>query len=372
MKQVRILSVVTLITPLGEYGGPVRVALNQARELIAQGHNVVVAGAARGFARGLPQNIDGVPVALFPARTVLPRTGFAGLAAPGLQRRLGALASGADVLHIHAARDFVTLPVAAWARRRNLPYVLQTHGMIDASSHPLARPLDATLTRRVLRGAKWIFFLTDREREDLISVAGTGLNLQRLSNGVPVPHVERDAAARAEVLYLARLAPRKRPDAFVEMALRVADTYPDVSFRLVGPDEGKADEVMRRIGGAEQPVDIKWEGPLAPELVTERMARAKIYVLPSVDEPYPMSVLEAMALAIPVVITESCGLASIVRQAGAGIVVDSTVDTLAAAVERLLSDPQLAARMGAAGRQLTQDRLGMPAVAAALCSAYSG
>lgn len=368
---MRILSVVTLITPLGEYGGPVRVALNQARELIAQGHDVLVAGAARGFDGPLPRQVDGVPVALFPARTVMPRIGFAGLAAPGLQRRLAKLAADADVVHIHAARDFVTLPVAAWARRRKLPYVLQTHGMIDRSANALARPLDATLTRRVLRGAKCVFFLTDRERDDLVTVAGPRLRLQRLANGVPVPATPRADSTSSEVLYLARLAPRKRPDAFVEMALRVAQQFPNVSFRLVGPDEGKADEVMRQIGAADQPFDIKWEGPLAPELVTERMARASIYVLPSIDEPYPMSVLEAMALGIPVVITESCGLASLVRESGAGIVVDTAVGSLASAVERLLADPTLGETMGAAGRRLTRDSLGMPAVAAALCSVYA-
>lgn len=367
---MRILSVVTLITPLGEYGGPVRVALNQARELIAQGHHVVVAGAARGFDGPLPRVIEGVPVALFPARTVMPRIGFAGLAAPGLQRHLGKLAAGVDVVHIHAARDFVTLPVAAWARRRKLPYVLQTHGMIDRSTNPLARPLDATLTRRVLRGAKHIFFLTDREEADLVAVAGPGLKLRRLANGVPVPTITPERQSTTEVLYLARLAPRKRPDTFVEMALRVADHFPNVAFRLVGPDEGKAAEVMRQIGGAEQPADIEWEGPLAPELVTERMSRAKIYVLPAVDEPYPMSVLEAMALSIPVVITESCGLAPLVREYGAGVVVDTSLDSLTSAVELLLAQPKTAEAMGAAGRQLTRERLGMPAVAAALCSSY--
>lgn len=369
---MRILSVVTLITPLGEYGGPVRVALNQARELIAQGHDVVVAGAARGFSGPLPLHIDGVPVALFRARTLVPKIGFAGLAAPGLQRRLTALAAGVDVVHIHAARDFVTLPVAAWARRRKLPYVLQTHGMIDASTHPLARPLDAALTRRVLRGAKRVFFLTDREREDLVSVAGAELKLQRLANGVPIPADIRSDPSSSEVLYLARLAPRKRPDAFVEMALRLTARFPNASFRLVGPDEGKADEVMRRIGSAEEPLDIKWEGPLAPELVTDRMSRARIYVLPAVDEPYPMSVLEAMALGIPVVITESCGLAPLVREFGTGIVVDSSLEALVSAVELLLADPKRAQAMGDAGRRLTRDRLGMPAIADALCSAYVG
>lgn len=368
---MRILSVVTLFSPLGEYGGPVRVALNQARELIAQGHDVVVAGAARGFTGPLPTVIDGVPVALFPARTVVPRAGFAGLAAPSLQRHLRTLAAGADVVHIHAARDLVTLPVAAWARRHGVPYVLQTHGMIDPSNNPLAAPLDAVLTRPVLRGAKHIFYLTEHERRALIRVAGTRLRLRELANGVPIPTQPASASGRVEVLYLARLAPRKRPDAFVKMALRVAARFPNTSFRLVGPDEGRAAETMRLIGAAAGAADIMWEGPIGPEAVAERMSRARIYVLPAVDEPYPMSVLEAMALGIPVVITESCGLASIVRGSGSGVVVDETIEELAAAVARILADPDAAEAMGHAGRKAARESLSMAAVATALDNAYS-
>lgn len=367
---MRILSIVTLISPHGEYGGPMRVALNQARELIALGHEVVLAGAMRGFDGRPPDDLEGVPVALYPARTLLPGVGFAGLSAPGLYRALPRLTHGIDVMHVHLARDLVTLPAADWARRHRVPYVVQTHGMIDESSNPLARPLDAAVTRRVLRGAGRVFYLTERERDGLISVAGPDLALQELANGVPmplVPDVSRDTSP--EVLYLARLARRKRPAEFVRMAERVADEFPSASFRLIGPDEGEGAAVERLIHGAR--ADVLWEGPIAPEAVITRMARSSIYVLPAIDEPYPMSVLEAMSLGLPVVITASCGLASLVEHSGSGIVVDHSVEQLAAAVERLLREPATARRMGAAGAALTRESLAMSAVAKRLAKAYS-
>ncbi|HWU46343.1 MAG TPA: glycosyltransferase, partial [Humibacter sp.] len=292
---MRILSIVTLVSPHGEYGGPARVALNQARELIRQGHHVVLAGGARGYDGRLPDDIEGVPVALYPVHTLVPGTGFAGLWSPGLYRALSHLARDVDVMHIHLARDLVTLPAADWARRHSVPYVVQTHGMIDASNNPLAAPLDAAMTRRVLRGARRVFYLTERERRDLLGVAGPDLALQELANGVPLPQAPgapRDEAP--EVLYLARLARRKRPTEFVRMAELVSARFPAASFRLVGPDEGEADAVERLIHGAR--ADVLWEGPIAAEAVIARMSRSSVYVLPAVDEPYPMSVLEAMSL----------------------------------------------------------------------------
>lgn len=367
---MRILSIVTLISPNGEYGGPVRVALNHARELTSQGHEVLIAAGTRGYDGRPPTQLDGTRLALFPARTLLPGAGFAGLSSPGLYRALPSLTRGVDVVHVHLARDLITLPAADWTRRHHIPYVTQTHGMVDASSNPLARPLDAALTSRVLRGARRVFYLTDHERRDLVGVAGDGLRLQQLTNGVPpAGRVAHGPSTGAEVLYLARLAPRKRPLEFVRMAELLADEFPFASFRLVGPDEGEAAAVVR--AAAEGNADVRWEGPLPPEGVTERMARASVYVLPAVDEPYPMAVLEAMSLGLPVVVTRSCGLAALVQELGCGIVVGESTRSLAGAVAELLRDPERASRMGAAGTAATADRLAMSAVAATLQTAYA-
>jgi len=367
---MRVLSIVTLVSPSGEYGGPVRVALNQAAALAGRGHEVRVAGGQRGWDGAPPAVVDGVPTSLFPVRTVLPGTGFAGLAAPGLQRALPALTAGIDMVHVHVARDLVTLPVAAWLARHQIPYVLQTHGMIDASRNPLAAPLDALVTRKVLRRARRVFYLTSREQQDVTHVAGPGLTLEELPNGVPTA-TGSPGRAGSEVLYLARLAARKRPVMFVRMARLLLDRFPGASFRLVGPDGGEASAVAAAITAAQDP-RISWEGPADPAVTGERMARASVYVLPSVDEPYPMSVLEAMALGLPVVVTDSCGLAPLVRVCGGGIVVDDSLEALTEAVAALLSDPDEATAMGLRGRRHVQEHLSMTEIARRLENAYSG
>jgi glycosyltransferase involved in cell wall biosynthesis len=272
-----------------------------------------------------------------------------------------------DIVHLHLARDLVTLPAAVHARRAGVPVVLQTHGMIDPSTHPLARPLDAFWTRSVLRDAAAVLYLTPREREGLIAVAGDRLRLVPLGNGVPHSRA-RQSRNGVEVLYLARLAPRKRPEVFVEAAARLAAEFPAVRFRLVGPDEGRAGEVVQL--AAESGADIVWEGPIGPEATDARMSEASIYVLPAVDEPYPMSVLEAMAAGLPVIVTDSCGLAPAVEESGAGIVVGDSADALTAALRRLLADQELRRAMGEAGRQAATGRFSMASIARELLTVY--
>ncbi len=368
---MRIISVVTLISPLGEYGGPTRVALNQAAALRARGHDVVVAAATRGFDE-VPTSISDVPVKLFPARQALPGAGFAGLSSPGLWRWVRREARSVDVLHVHGARDLVTLPAARLAHLARVPYFLQSHGMIDPSSHPLARPVDAVLTRPVLRAAEAVFHLTALERDQLTEVSRGAARLLPLHNGVPAAEAGPPATDDVEVLYLARLAPRKRPLSFVEAAVALHAEHPGVRFSLVGPDEGEGAKVARAIELAQrQGVQIQWEGALSPGQTLDRLRHATVYVLPSVDEPYPMSVLEAMSVARPVVITDTCGLSGVVTEAGAGHVTDSTTGSLVSAIGQLLKDPDESAAMGRRGRAFVLEQMSMDSIAETLEGHYA-
>lgn len=367
---MRIAHVVTLVSPDGAFGGPVRVAVNLARAMQSAGHEVTILGAHSGYDTA-PTEIDGVPARLFPARRRLPGLGFSGLTCPSLRRYLRRSIREFDVLHVHMARDLITLPSALAARRAGRPYVTQTHGMIDPSRRLLAKVLDAIATRRALRGARAVFHLTAREREDLLRVVrARTLPLSYLPNGVPVAERAADVARGREVLYLARLQARKRPTVFVEAAIALRPRFPHVRFTLVGPDEGEAGAVLARIADAGASDTISWEGPLAPEQTLDRMRRASIYVLPSVDEPFPMSVLEAMSVGLPSIVTHTCGLVAALHDSTALVVVDESVDALVAELGALLEDPSRRMEQGARGQREVAEHFSVGRAAAAAVSRY--
>jgi glycosyltransferase involved in cell wall biosynthesis len=364
---MRILQVVTLISPDGAYGGPARVALNQSAELIQQGHEVTVASTTRGY-RVVPTVLDGVPVKLFPARTLIPGTGFAGMGSPAMTGWFRSNRKSFDIVHIHLARELAVLPMAVAARRYKLPYVLQTHGMVVPSNHPLAPPLDALWTRKVLRDAGAIFYLTPLERDQLLEVAGGFLRLTPLGNGVPDYPAAAQGPGLPEVLFAARMHPRKRPIAFVEMAKTLLNSGTDARFALVGPDEGEGAALREALKGDSR---ISWEGAVAPADVPRRMASASLYVLPSVREPYPMSVLEAMSVGLPVIVSSDCGLAQLVERARSGLVTNPQIPSLASAVESILADPTLARAMGERGRATVRTEFTMRTIGDRLVSAYT-
>lgn len=374
---MRVLQVVTLIDPENSYGGPVRVAVNQAQALRAAGHVVEVVAGARGFASSPPALFDGCTVRLFPVKVISKRFGFSGLIAPSMINWLRRSLSSFDVVHIHLARDLITMPAAALALAMKIPSIFQTHGMIRHSARPAAVALDSLITRRLLRRAESVLALTNIERRDLVEVCSDLNNIQLVPNGIPVPpedalrHVKGDTtdSDAVEVLFLARLHERKRPMLFAQAARALASSYPNARFKMVGPDEGEGPKIEAFITNA-RGLALDWEGAVSPDQTTERLARADIYVLPSINEPFPMSVLEAMALGIPSVVTSSCGLAPVLERSGSGLVCDESLDSLVDGIGSLLESSTYRSEMGQKASGIAKEEFSMTATANDLVRIY--
>ncbi len=367
---MKIAHVVTLISPDAAYGGPTRVAVNQCSALQDAGHEVTLFAAHRGF-DSKPDGVGGVSAVLRRGYFLHPGLGFAGLLSPGLLWELLTKMRGFDVVHVHLARDLVTLPAALLARLFRVRFVTQTHGMVDRSDRRLARVIDAVATRTVLAHAHRCLCLTPFESRELDLVDPHHGPVEIVPNGVPTPRCDPHPSRPLEVLFLARLHHRKRPTHFVEAALRLAPRFPTATFALVGPDEGEGAPVRRSIDESAAGGRVAVEGPISPDDSLRRMARASIYVLPSINEPFPMSVLEAMSLGLPVIVTDTCGLADAVREARAGLVVGPGEDELTSAIENLLTDSELREEMGKNGQRLVRSRFSMEKVRDQLIEAYA-
>lgn len=364
---MRIVHVVTLASQDGAYGGPLRVAVNQVGELRRRGHDVVLAAGWRGRSPA-PREVDGVPVRLFPVRQLVPGAGFSGLFSPGLVTFLRERSAVTDVVHVHAGRDLVTSTAMAVARHGRVPYVVQTHGMVGVDQRSRARAMDALLVRRLLGSAARQLVLTAAEARDLPLVMRRPGRVQRLMNGVPLPL--DPAAGGTQVLFCARLHTRKRPVAFVEMAGLLRDRGVRADHRIVGPDEGELSAVRNRVRDLGLAAQVQYEGALPYEHVLDRMRAAAVYVLPSVDEPFPMSLLEALSLGVPCVCTDSCGISDLLREHRAAIVTDGSPAAMAVAVEGLLADAPAREALGARGRRAVERVFSLGAVVDALEQVY--
>ena len=142
----------------------------------------------------------------------------------------------------------------------------------------------------------------------------------------------------------ARLHPQKGHTYLLEAAAQI----PDALFVLAGdgPDRDSIKQLVRRLG-LEARVRFLGQRQDIPQL----LASCDLFVLPSLYEGLPISVLEAMAAGKPVIATATGGTDEAVVNGSTGILVPPGNSTeLAAAIRRLLTDRGLAAQFGAAGR----------------------
>ncbi|WP_027759744.1 glycosyltransferase [Streptomyces sp. AA1529] len=359
---MKVLHIVTLHTPTHDFGGPTRVALNLCRGLRARGDRAALVALGDGFPtdRPLPRTVDGVPARLFQARHLLPRFEVSGITSAALLAAAPRMLRSADVVHVHLMRDLVTLPVALLASALGRPLVLQTHGMIDPTEKRVARAVDVLGLRRVLRKADAVLHLTGQERELTEAVVAPEPMgpAYRLVNGV-TPQPARDSGRAPgrppTVLYCARVQEGKRPQDFVGAMPTVLAKYPGARFVLAGPDTGAlAGEMLARARSLGVGHALEYVGALDHAGVLARLRESEVYVLPSIKDAFSVSVLEALSVGLPVVVTRTSGLAPDVAAAGAGRVVDSAPD-----------DPGNGARIGRAVLELLDEEAGAAASRAA-------
>ncbi|MDQ1204476.1 glycosyltransferase involved in cell wall biosynthesis [Microbacterium sp. SORGH_AS 862] len=372
---MRILHVVTYISSDGAFGGPVRVARSQAAELARRGHQVTVVSAAPP-AETTDIMVDGYRLRTFPGALISQRFGFAGMRSAALNRFLQAEIGRSDLVHIHLARDLITLPAALAAKRASVPYVLQPHGMVDASDRLLAGPVDLVATRPALRHAAMVLALTSEEATDLKSVCAAA-QVHQIKNGLSrgeavdavsgSPSDTKSMAGR--VLFLARLHSRKRPVAFVQMATLLHARGRDYEYIIAGPDEGEGETVALAI--SRSPARIRWIGPVDPNGTDELMKSAEVYVLPSVGEVFPMSILEAFRARTPVVATTSLGIAEKCAEYRAAALTDGSPQELADAVDLIIQDSNHRDELRAGAQAYFEAELGIEAVVDELVEHYS-
>lgn len=376
---MRVLHVVTLHTPTNDFGGPTRVALNLSRGLRAKGVDARIATLGDGFTGPLPTEVEGVPSFVHQARHVLPAFEVSGITSPGLLAKARRMVRGADVVHVHLMRDLITLPFALIALETGVPLVVQTHGMIDPTEKVFAKAVDLLGMKRVLRNADAILYLTAMERDGVQAVVpDTPLDtFHRLVNGVALQNRRppREEGKPPTVLYLARVQARKRPEDFVSAMPAVLARHPDARFVLAGPDTGQLtapmQELAARLGVGHA---LECPGPLGHEDVLRRLREADVYVLPSVVEPFAVSILEAMSVGVPVVVTATGGLSPDVAAAGAGRITNSDPGAdngplVADAVLELL-EPAANEKASEAAWQLIRDRFSISAVVDTLLGIY--
>jgi glycosyltransferase involved in cell wall biosynthesis len=158
------------------------------------------------------------------------------------------------------------------------------------------------------------------------------------------------------ILYLSNLVPEKGCFDLIAALESLGERASGTEVRLVGEaDDDVADEVRRRAHAlAEKGIHVDLAGAHVGADKERDFQWADVFVLPSRYPPegQPLVLLEAMAAGLPILSTRHSGIPHTVRDDREGLIVEpGDVTAIAGALERLMNDADLRARLGRAGRE---------------------
>jgi colanic acid/amylovoran biosynthesis glycosyltransferase len=278
--------------------------------------------------------------------------------------------AGIDHAHAHFATAAARLANLAW-RMGGPSYSVTVH-----AKDIYHRDVRVDHLRDKLSPARFVATVSQANRTYLEQFDLNG-RLRVVPNSVDLRRLGPPRSAPSEpdvVLSVARLVEKKGlPDLLAACALlRLRGVSPRLEIVGDGPLRGQLEGAAARLG-----IDARFRGALPQEEVLELMRRAAVFCLPSVvaadgdRDGLPTSVLEAMALGLPVVTTAVNGLAEAVLHERTGLVVpQGDPSALAGAIERLLSDPVLAARLAVGGRRRVERHFSLERSATLLRSLF--
>ncbi|HTS93200.1 MAG TPA: glycosyltransferase [Stellaceae bacterium] len=347
-------------------GGPAVACLGLAELMARNGHRVRVVATDRGFASEERDLAPGVEIEVFPGSW----PAFFGTSWP-LRKRLADAVREADVVHLHSLYLFHDWVCAHYCWRHGKPYIIEPHGTLDPYIYARHRwrksVVDVLFQNRVLERAAGLHYTAAEEwrlartraRNLRGAIVPIGIDLRQF-DALPPRSALRDrfpaAGDRKVVLFLGRLSRKKGVDIVIEAFAEVARERDDIVLIIAGPDDGVRQEAEAL---------IRERGLLARSLVPGMLggrdklallAGSYVFLLPSQSENFGISVVEAAACAIPVVISEQVNIWRDFSDAKAGLTAPPNAQAFAAHLRYLLDNPAAATELGRRGAALVRSR----------------
>ncbi len=347
-------------------------ACSQARE----GHQVAIFGLSAKAS--IP--IDGVDVRHF-------REGWHPLAVPrSLSETLESLHP--DIVHFHSSYVPVHVALAAFLRRRGIPYTVTPNG--GCASQILERgrlaklPYKHFLELPFLNRAAFVHSVGDSED---IRAYGVTAPIVLAANGFSPKQIEASERPaedpirsgrpgwenRLVFLYLGRLdAGQKGLDLLLKGFAQALSQRPQCGLVLVGPDwrgnQAKLQELCRELGVDEA---VVFTGPVRGPSKYEYLTAVDFFVHPSRWEGMPFAVSEALACGKPCLVTPASDPCGLVARYGAGIVTSPTIEGVASALVTMADlTPNQRSAMSAQAKELVSAELDWRKISSTLTQAY--
>jgi len=251
-----------------------------------------------------------------------------------------------DLVHTHGYKADLYGYLAAW--RCHKPVVATCHNWVGGTA---ALGIYNHLDRMVLKKFNALAAVSDAVAHRLLAFGVPAEKIKTIANGIDVAAFERaqslpllKAEGSMVVGVVARLDLQKGFEYLLRAARTLCKTFQGLQIVIAGegPDRDKIEDMIQQYG-LQSNVVLAGQQSNMPSVY----AAMDIFVLPSLNEGLPMTVLEAMAASKPVIATRVGAIGSVIQDGENGLLVaPKDPEGLQNAIAGLLSDPERRRRLG--------------------------
>lgn len=385
---MKVLHIISTLAPTS--GGTTNVVVNLANYQARAGLDVTVCTTDRGNPTStvIDRAIVGTGLDAEVDLKVFPVEWGPLLYSRSMRRWLSNNIRRFDLIHVHGLYQFPPTYAAHSALKAGIAYIRQPHGALDpylykrsSRSVLLKRLYERWFEYRSLRNASAIQYATEGERRNAgflrldteSFVAPNGIDWAKFEM-LPERGAFRDRIGLTDeplILFLGRLHHVKGLDVLVTAFSRVKERLGCAQLAIVGPDnDGYGKRVREWVRERRLGESVHFVAHLNGNEVVGAYVDADVFVLPSYTENFGVTVVEAMACELPVIISDQVNIHDVVAEAGAGYVTSCSEEEVAQAMLKLLGDADMQRRMGKAGRRLVREKFGWAQVVRLLATEY--
>lgn len=384
---MRILQIIPYFYPATNIGGTASVVYEISKFLVKQGHKVTVyttdVGNKAKRLNVVPNrkiSVDGVDVIYF--KNIINSLAFINhlYLPPKYFGESYKDIKNFDIIHLHEVYTLMHVWAAILANSYRIPYVISAHGTADLvmEAGRVKRKLLFNLFfgKRIFTDAKSVIALTIHEKNiyrqmnlspEKIAVIPNGINVDEFSN-LPLKSVFRDKYKIKNntriLLYMGRIHPKKGIELLIKTMRTLIKTRKDLLLVVSGPVEDKNYYIFLRdlIGKFKLEKNILILDALSHQEKLSAFVAADIFMLTSYGEGLPISLLEAAASSLPLLISKGCNLPQ-VEKYHAGKVVDSTVDNIVSGIEKIITTPNFRFHYGSNAMKMVRENFNLESTA---------
>lgn len=382
---MKILYIISTYWPAFQYGGIIQSTHALNRALSASNADITVYTTNAGLDGKVATNkevvVDGIKVWYFKTTKLFDLiTSSVWNPSWALTKALDKNICSFDFVLVSGVWGYPETAAPYFCRKHHVPYMVTPHGMlypvVFQKKYFKKNIYYHIFSKKNLSLANMIRYTSKDELEKChtyLKLTNEAIVVPNCMNMDAFTDLPRDMQFRKKyaiskdkkvLLFLGRISWKKGLDILIKAYADIARKRDDVLLVIAGPDGEKYEKFVKD-WVAKEGIENK---VLFTGLVTggdkiDLYCDSDIFILPSYSENFGMSIVEAMACGLPVIVSDQVGISKEIQDAGSGIIIRNNTEELARSVHYLLDNKNICTDMGKKGKSLVKERFSPELVA---------